>query len=133
MEWKEIFMDSLPYLISILSIIVASILSYFKIINWEPSTVEGVIKKIVNAIFETEIKNSGPYRVSSEEKLVMATERAKEIMNKDELRIMKQIGKKSKEDKGNPFLNAVQDVFIGSAKNLLEFGVKKGINKITGK
>ncbi|MFA7142552.1 MAG: hypothetical protein WC175_01025 [Candidatus Dojkabacteria bacterium] len=133
MEWNEIFMDSLPYLISILSILVVSVLSYFKIVNWDASIVEGVIKKIVDAIFETELKNSGPYSVSSDEKLAMATEIAKKTMNKNELRIMKQIGKKTKEDKGNPFLDAVQSVFVGSAKNLLEFGVKKGINKIIGK
>lgn len=124
-------MDSLPYLVSILAVIVAAILAYFKIAKWEAAKIEVVINKIINAIFDTELKTSRMSGVTSEDKLKMATDMAVDTMSNAQVKVMKKLGSNPKDDKGNPFLNAVQGIFTNSAQNLLEYGVKKGIKKIT--
>lgn len=124
-------MDSLPYLVSILAVIVAAILAYFKIAKWEAVKIEAVINKIINAIFDTELKTSRMSGVTSEDKLKMATDMAVDTMSNAQVKVMKKLGNNSKDDKGNPFLNAVQGIFTNSAQNLLEYGIKKGVKKIT--
>ena len=131
MNWMEIFMDSLPYLVSILAVIVAAILAYFKIAKWEAAKIEVVINKIINAIFDTELKTSRMSGVTSEDKLKMATDMAVDTMSNAQVKVMKKLGNNSKDNKGNPFLNAVQGIFTNSAQNLLEYGIKKGVKKIT--
>lgn len=124
-------MDSLPYLVSILAVIVAAILAYFKIAKWEAAKIEAVINKIINAIFDTELKTSRMSGVTSEDKLKMATDMAVDTMSNAQVKVMKKLGNNSKDNKGNPFLNAVQGIFTNSAQNLLEYGIKKGVKKIT--
>lgn len=132
MNWMEIFMDSLPHLVSILAVIVAAILGYFKIAKWEAAKIEAVISKIINAIFDTELKTSRMSGVTSEDKLKMATDMAVDTMSNAQVKVMKKLGSNySKDNKSNPFLNAVQGIFTNSAQNLLEYGVKKGVKKIT--
>lgn len=131
MEWIEIFKDILPELITIIAVVLSAVLSYFKVVHWDPKMVEGVINKITNAIFDTELEAKS-LKYIGEQKLNVATQKAMEVMTHNELRVMKQIGKKANKT-GNFFTNAVQNIFENSAKNLLEYGVKKGVDKIIGK
>lgn len=137
MNWNEILMESLPSIITILSVIVAAILGYFKVVNWDPKVVERVLAKIAEAIFETEIRandrySSGNSPATSEDKLKTATMLAIDKMDPTEIKVMEQLGK-AKDKKSDPFMNAVQSVFKNTAQNLLEYGVKKGIDKVIGK
>lgn len=129
---NELLIETLPYLIPIVAILITALLAKYKI-NVSKEMVIGLINKLVDIFMnveDTHIKgNSIP-------KLEHATDMASIVLNNKEKKILRSIGYKAEMDSNKPtfgdnLIAGVHDIFTNTAMNLLSHGVTKAVKKIT--